>query len=113
MSNSSSVSKDAVVIAGASGFIGRALGLALACRFGVIGISRGAVSKDKVHHEWRNADLTNLRQTEQALTGVRYAVYLVHSMMPSGRATRASFADLDLLCADNFPARRRAPVLNK
>ena len=102
MSNSSPISRDAVAIGGASGFIGRALGQALACRFRVIGVSRGAVPTDTDLCEWRNADLTNLIQTEQALWGARYAVYLVHSMMPSDRATRASFADLDLLCADNF-----------
>lgn len=30
------------------------------------------------------------------------AIYLVHSMLPSARMTQASFADLDLILADNF-----------
>ena len=44
--------------------------------------------------------------------GARFAVYLVHSMMPSARLTQASFADVDLLCADNFAraAKRAGPV---
>ena len=62
MSNSSPVSKDAVAIGGASGFIGQALGHALACRFRVIGVSRGAAPTDTDLCEWRTADLTNLRQ---------------------------------------------------
>ncbi len=47
-------------------------------------------------------DLLSLEDTERALVGARYAVYLAHSMMPASRLTQASFADLELLCADNF-----------
>ena len=36
------------------------------------------------------------------MAGVDYAIYLVHSMMPSARLVQGSFEDLDLLCADNF-----------
>ncbi|MDP9001071.1 MAG: hypothetical protein M3O46_13260 [Myxococcota bacterium] len=91
-----------VVIGGASGFVGRELGAALAERFRVIGISRGAPRPGGAFSEWRSADLLNLGEAEEALRGARYAVYLVHSMMPSARLTQASFADLDLLSADNF-----------
>ncbi len=91
-----------VVIGGASGFIGTALGAALCERFRVIGLSRRAQEPGGSFSEWRAADLLNFRQAETALQGARYAVYLVHSMMPSARLTQASFADLDLLAADNF-----------
>ena len=41
----------------------------------------------------------------------RFAIYLVHSMLPSARLTQASFEDLDLICADNFArAAKRAGV---
>lgn len=37
-----------------------------------------------------------------ALKGADYAVYLVHSMLPSARLTQGDFEDFDLICADNF-----------
>ena len=43
-----------------------------------------------------------MKDAEAALAGVDYAIYLVHSMMPSARLVQGSFEDLDLLCADNF-----------
>lgn len=91
-----------VVIAGASGFVGRALAGPLSQRLRVVGMARSAGPTDPPWTEWRAKDLLNLRETEEGLAGARYAVYLVHSMMPSARLTQASFSDLDLLCADNF-----------
>jgi uncharacterized protein YbjT (DUF2867 family) len=99
-----------VVIAGATGFIGRALGERLADRFRVRGLTRGA-ARMAGSVSLRTADLFSLRDAEQALEGARFAVYLVHSMLPSSRLTQGSFEDLDLLCADNFArAARRAGV---
>jgi uncharacterized protein YbjT (DUF2867 family) len=89
------------VIAGASGFVGRALVDALAPSREVIAISRGGGS-NREGVTWRACDLYNPVQTEEALAGADVAVYLVHSMMPSARLTQASFEELDLLCADNF-----------
>jgi uncharacterized protein YbjT (DUF2867 family) len=43
-----------------------------------------------------------LKEAEHALEGAEYAVYLVHNMMPSAKLTQGDFADLDLVCADNF-----------
>jgi uncharacterized protein YbjT (DUF2867 family) len=91
-----------VVIGGASGFVGRALAGVLAERFRVAGMSRRAAPAEPPFSEWRRCDLLNLREAETALEGARYAIYLVHSMMPSARLTQGSFSDLDLLCADNF-----------
>ena len=92
-----------VAVAGASGFVGQALASTLAKRLRVVGISR-AIPREAApaFAEWRRADLFNLREAEAALEGAKYAVYLVHSMMPSARLTQGSFADLDLVCADNF-----------
>lgn len=93
-----------LVIAGASGFVGRELGRALAAegRFRIVGLSRGAQEPGHGYDEWRAVDLFSMLDTERALEGASLAVYLVHSMMPNDGLTQARFEDLDLLCADNF-----------
>ena len=96
-------SRGRVVIAGASGFIGRELARALSATTDIIALARrtdGMVAEPGV--EWRDCDLFNLRDAERALAGAKMAFYLVHSMMPSSRLTQARFDDLDLICADNF-----------
>jgi uncharacterized protein YbjT (DUF2867 family) len=102
-----------VVIAGASGFVGRALIPRLAERFDVVALSRAVSSTaaDPSRVRWQRCDLFSLRETSDALAGADYAVYLVHSMMPSARLTQGSFADIDLVLADNFArAAERAGV---
>lgn len=96
-----------VAVAGATGFVGRALVPRLGEHHEVIGLGRRAPSDSgewtgQPGVRWRRCDLFSLRETEQALDGVDVAVYLVHSMMPSSRLTQGSFEDLDLLLADNF-----------
>lgn len=91
-----------VVLAGGSGFVGQALAARLSERFRVVGLSRSERAPDQHVGEWRKADLFNLRDAERALVGAKYAVYLVHSMLPSARLTQGTFEDLDLICADNF-----------
>jgi uncharacterized protein YbjT (DUF2867 family) len=93
-----------VVVAGASGFVGRALLPRLAARFDVVALSRATASdaEDPTGVRWQVCDLFSLRETGIALAGADYAVYLVHSMMPSARLTQGSFADIDLVIADNF-----------
>lgn len=106
-----SLPRPVVVVGGGSGFIGHALGAKLSERFEVIGASRSERKPDEHFSEWRKGDLFNLREAEEILRGARFAVYLVHSMLPSARLTQASFEDLDLICADNFArAARRAGV---
>jgi uncharacterized protein YbjT (DUF2867 family) len=90
-----------VVIAGASGFVGRALARALAADFDVVGLSRVERPRGADGIEWRACDLFSLLDTEKALAGADVVFYLVHSMMPSARLTQGSFADMDLICADN------------
>lgn len=94
--------KPTLVIAGASGFVGQALAPLLAERFHVVGLSRTPRAPGGGFHERRTCDLFSLKQAEDALEGAEYAVYLVHNMMPSARLTQGDFADLDIVCADNF-----------
>lgn len=91
-----------VVVAGASGYVGRALCARLAERFEVIGLSRRPAPTDARGVRWRGGDLYSLLEAEKALEGADYAVYLVHSMTPTSRLTQARFEDLDLVLADNF-----------
>jgi len=94
--------RDVVLVAGASGFVGRALGPALAATLRPVGLSRKDRPGSNGYERFLQCDLLSLEDTERALEGARYAVYLVHSMMPASRLTQASFDDLDLICADNF-----------
>lgn len=90
-----------VAIAGASGFVGAALCDALAAEHEIVGLTRRAkTGSGRV--TWREADLYSLLDAERALEGCDFAIYLVHSMMPSARLTQASFQDLDFILADNF-----------
>ncbi len=91
-----------VVVAGASGFIGRRLGEYLGPSCELIGLSRSARIPGGGYTEFRQCDLFSRRDTVNAVDGAEIAFYLVHSMMPNERLTQASFEDLDLLCALNF-----------
>ncbi len=97
-----SQARSKVVIAGASGFVGRALAPILARSHHVIGLSRSVREPGDGFSEYRACDLFSLKEAERALQGAEYAVYLVHNMMPSTRLTQGDFADLDVVCADNF-----------
>ncbi len=101
--------KPRVVVAGASGFVGLALLPVLARRFEVVALSRSR-GPDLEGVTWRHCDLFSLLQTERALEGASYALYLVHSMLPA-RLTQARFEDMDFILADNFArSARRAGV---
>ena len=91
-----------MAIAGASGFVGRALARALEPTHHVIGLGRTARASDSGHAAWRRCDLFSLLEAERGLAGADVAVYLVHSMLPASRLTQGRFEDLDLICADNF-----------
>jgi uncharacterized protein YbjT (DUF2867 family) len=98
-----------LVVAGASGYVGTALGEALSRRFETVGLSRRAKPDGASgYHTWRAVDLFSLRATERALAGATFAVYLVHSMVPTDRLSQGHFADFDLLCADNFARAAKA-----
>lgn len=95
-------SKPRLIIAGASGFVGKALAPLLAERFHVVGLSRSERAGGDGYAEYRECDLFSLKDAERALEGGEYAIYLVHNMMPSAKLTQGDFADLDVVCADNF-----------
>jgi uncharacterized protein YbjT (DUF2867 family) len=95
-----------IVIAGATGFVGHALAERLARRtedrLEIVGLTRGRREAAGAWDRLVTCDLFSLKDVEEALRGARFAVYLVHSMLPSARLVQGNFADLDLICADNF-----------
>ena len=92
-----------IVIAGASGFIGRWFIQRYRHQYRIIALSRTEVSSSQYPEvEWRQADLYSLSSTTAAMKGAGFALYLVHSMQPSTRLNQSSFEDTDLLLADNF-----------
>lgn len=95
-----------MAVAGGSGFVGTSIRQALGKSFRFRGLTRSEARVRSQDHttetEWVLCDLFSLPQVEDALAGADYALYLVHSMLPSSRLTQGSFSDLDLLLADNF-----------
>jgi uncharacterized protein YbjT (DUF2867 family) len=63
--------------------------------------------------EWRKVELYSLSSTEAALSGADYAIYLVHSMVPTTRLHQGGFEDTDLLLADNFGRAAKANGLKQ
>jgi len=96
-----------IAVAGATGFIGRALVHALKADYEVVGITRSRTlppgdPPGRPGLRWVTADLFSLLEVERALEGVDAAFYLVHSRLPSAELTQGSVADFDLILADNF-----------
>lgn len=96
-----SLQRKRVVVAGASGFVGRALIPLLTENYDVIALSRKERPAE-ASVEWRACDLFSLLETERALEGADIGIFLVHSMLPSSRLTQGNFEDLDAIVADNF-----------
>jgi len=95
--------KPRLVIAGATGFIGRWFISEFAHKYDIKALSRGEINpSESAHVEWETANLYSLSSTTKALEGADYALYLVHSMAPSSRLNQGTFEDTDLLLADNF-----------
>ncbi len=105
-----------ILIAGASGYIGRALIPELRARFPaarIVALSRTARASEDPLVEWRPCDLFSLKDLERAVpTDLDVAYYLVHSMAPTAHLDQGSFADYDLILADNFARvlKQRVPV---
>ncbi|CAH1001383.1 hypothetical protein LEM8419_02285 [Neolewinella maritima] len=93
-----------VVIAGASGFLGRWFIERYHQQYRIIALSRSAMATDPAYTlaEWRQVELYSITSTEEGMEGADYALYLVHSMSPNTRLNQGSFEDTDLLLADNF-----------
>ena len=103
--------KKKIVIAGASGFIGRWIIKKFKNEYDIIALSRKEVSNNQDKNiKWKKVDLYSITSTEKALEGCDVAIYLVHSMQPSSRLNQSKFEDTDLLLADNFS---RAAEKNK
>lgn len=95
-----------IVIAGASGYIGKAIIPFLLKKFPeakITALSRSQQSSADPRVEWKSCDLFSLRSIERSIpSGVDLALYLVHSMGPTAQLDQGNFADYDLILADNF-----------
>lgn len=91
-----------ITIAGASGFIGQALLSQAPETWQLNALSRRQGRSSNGNISWHHADLFSLQSATEALKDTDVAIYLVHSMLPSTRLFQGSFADADLLIADNF-----------
>lgn len=95
-----------IVIAGASGYIGHALIPELLKKFPhaqITALSRSHQESQDTRVSWKPCDLFSLKSLEQAIPAkVDLAFYLVHSMSPTAQLDQGSFADYDLILADNF-----------
>ncbi len=96
-----------IVIAGATGFVGRALCQRLAAEHEVIAITRSAPAQQSIASRpsnitFRRADLFSLRELQEAMQSADVGIYLVHSMLPPNRLSQGNFSDFDTILADNF-----------
>ncbi len=95
-----------IVVAGASGYIGKALLPKLLTKFPqaeIIALSRTQQESEDPRVVWKACDLFSLKSIEEALPiQADLAFYLVHSMGPTAQLDQGSFADYDLILADNF-----------
>jgi uncharacterized protein YbjT (DUF2867 family) len=92
-----------IALTGASGYIGHNLLKLLTGNYDVTALSRHGNQKENSSHvKWRSCELFSMSSAEKALQGADYAVYLVHSMLPSAKLTQADFQDMDAILADNF-----------
>ena len=95
-----------IVIAGATGYIGKEIILRLLEKFpnaDITALSRSEHESNDSRVTWKACDLFSLKELEYCLPKkVDYAFYLVHSMGPTAQLDQGSFADYDLILADNF-----------
>jgi uncharacterized protein YbjT (DUF2867 family) len=93
-----------ILIAGASGFIGRALidYLLQDEDIEIVALSRSQKTSKHPRVKWAKCDLFSLRDIDEAMLGCDSAYYLVHSMLPSASLSQGTFYDFDLIMADNF-----------
>lgn len=95
-----------IVVAGASGYIGQGLIPRLLEAFPtatVYALSRSVTASENPRLVSTPCDLFSLKAIEEALPDqIDLAYYLVHSMVPTAHLDQGSFADYDLILADNF-----------
>ncbi|UJP64147.1 NmrA family NAD(P)-binding protein [Mongoliitalea daihaiensis] len=103
--------KKKIAIAGAGGYIGRWFIDRFKDRYDIVALSRREAVQPVVDGvTWKQVELFSITSTIEALEGIDYAIYLIHSMSASTRLNQGSFQDTDLLLADNFA---RAAAANK
>jgi len=95
-----------ILIAGASGYIGRKLITKLLQSYPychITAISRSQKKSDDPRVTWAKCDLFSLKQMQDAVPeNIDLAYYLVHSMGPTAHLDQGGFEDYDLILADNF-----------
>lgn len=92
-----------VALSGASGYIGRNLLKRLTADADVIALSRGGDERqDTDTVTWRSCDFYAEDDAIHGLAGADYAVFLLHSMMPSAKLTQGNFQDMDVILATHF-----------
>lgn len=92
-----------VALTGASRYIGHHLMTKLQKDYDIIALSRRADQhKNTEHVTWRACDFFSYDDAEKALRGADYAIYLIHSMLPSAKLTQGTFEDMDAILADHF-----------
>jgi len=95
-----------IVIAGASGFIGKNLIAALRNHphYQIRALSRKThISNQKQDNiEWKKCDGFNYEEVLQATKDCDILIYLIHSMLPTAGFIQGGFEDFDLIMADNF-----------
>lgn len=100
------ISNPVIVVAGASGYIGKEMISSLLVKFPkaqIIALSRSEQKANDPRIIWKACDLFSIKSLETALPKkVDFALYLVHSMGPTAQLDQGSFADYDLILADNF-----------
>lgn len=100
------VNTPTIIVAGASGYIGRAIIPSLFDKFPnakIIALSRIQQQSTDPRLEWRECDLFSLETIQKVIPPkADLALYLVHSMGPTAHLDQGSFADYDLILADNF-----------
>lgn len=95
--------KPTVAIAGAGGYVGRWFIDRFKDRYRIVALSRSDVAEPlDTQVEWRKVEMFSITSTSEALQGVDFALYLIHSMGATTRLNQGSFEDTDLLLADNF-----------
>jgi uncharacterized protein YbjT (DUF2867 family) len=95
--------KQTIVLAGATGFIGRWIIKEFQDDYHIVALSRKKVQTNPNKKiTWKTVDLYSMSSTEKVLEDADIAIYLVHSMQPSTRLNQGKFEDTDLLLADNF-----------
>jgi len=95
-----------LVIAGAGGSIGAAVCRELAADYEIVALTRSeARSKSgepDIPVTWQSCDFFSMPAVETVLAGAEYAIYLIHTRLPTARLDQAESEDMDLLLADNF-----------